>query len=220
MRWKRKIWKKYKRDLTLFVLQDMKTVKTFLQTHPLFMTFLSAAVNLGYGIFLLFLAYFNASYWHLTLAVFFLILGIMRFLALDHVKTRPVKTVRLCGLTMLFLAVTVSGMIYLTIYETRNPSRDLILALGQAAYCFTLMGIAAANLFGARRKNDPQIYLIRSICFVSAIGSMLSLERMMLGTFGDTGDLFTFRMEACSGMAAFVIIVFIGIRMLRYKAKG
>ncbi len=198
----------------------MKTVRTFLQTHPLFMTFLSAAVNLGYGIFLLILAYFNTSYWHLTLGVFFLILGIMCFLALDKAKSEPVKTVRLSGLTLLFLAVTVSGMMYLTIHETHNPSRDLIIAVGQAAYCFVLMGIAAVHLSGARRKDDPQIDLIRCTSFVSAIGSMLSLERMMLGTFGNAKDLFTLRMEAGSGMAAFLFIVLIGMKMLFYKAKN
>ncbi|MCR4633058.1 MAG: hypothetical protein K5648_02910 [Erysipelotrichaceae bacterium] len=198
----------------------MKTVRAFLQTHPMFTTFLSAAVNLGYGIFLLFLAYFNASYWQLTLGIFFLILGIMRFLALDRAKTKPVKTVRLSGLTMLFLAVTVAGMMYLTIHETRNPSRDLIIAVGQAAYCFLLTGIVVFNLLGARRKNDPQIDLIRNVSFVSAIDSMLSLERMMLGTFGDAKDLFTLWMETCSGMAVFLLIVFIGMKMLIYKTKN
>ena len=44
---------------------------------------------------------------------------------------------------------------------------------------------------------------------------MLSLERSMLGTFGDVTDRFTPAMEMGSGAAAFVLIALIGIFTIR-----
>ena len=49
--------------------------------------------------------------------------------------------------------------------------------------------------------------IIRNLSFAAVIGSMLSLERVMLGTFGDAQSLFTLQMEAATGAGAFVLLL-------------
>jgi hypothetical protein len=49
------------------------------------------------------------------------------------------------------------------------------------------------------------ILMIRDLSMASALGSVLSLERTMLGTFGVTTDSFNIRITAITGFLVFVI---------------
>jgi len=60
--------------------------------------------------------------------------------------------------------------------------------------------------------------MLRDISLAGATGAMLSLERMMLGTFGNASDTFSLVMEATSGAAAFVFITLMGMMLLRNKS--
>lgn len=52
---------------------------------------------------------------------------------------------------------------------------------------------------------------LRNISCASAVVSVLSLERSMLGTFGKNSVRFTLSMEAWSGGLAFLILFVMGI---------
>ena len=51
----------------------------------------------------------------------------------------------------------------------------------------------------------------------SAIAAILSLERSMLGTFGDASDRFSMTMTIISGAVAFLLVIAIGISMIVSK---
>ena len=160
--------------------------------------------------FMAFAGILQRSYWHITLAAYFLVLGISRVMVSAFKEINEKKTMKRLGFVFLFMAVVISGMIRLCIREGRNPSRTMISAIAQATYAFVLIGIAIFNIIRSHRRKDDRMIMIRSISMASAIGSMLSLERVMLGTFSHADTQFTVMMEAYSGFGAFAIIVLLG----------
>ena len=193
--------------------------KELTKKYPFLITWISAAWNLVYGIFLAFAGILQRSYWYITLAAYFLVLGVSRVMVSAFKEINEKKTMKRLGFVFLFLAVVISGMILLCIREGRNPSRTMISAIAQATYAFVLIGIAIFNIIRSHRRKDDRMIMIRSISMASAIGSMLSLERVMLGTFSQAATQFTVMMEAYSGFGAFAIIVLLGIHLIRRSRK-
>ena len=197
----------------------IKKTEGLKERYPCLFLWFPAAFNLFYGVLQLYIAYIIHSYWYLTLGLFFLVQGAIRFLAVCKGKKEIRKTMTEIGLAMVFEAVIIAGMTYLCIEERRYPIRNMILAISQAAYSFSLMGVAVYNLFKSAKKDDPLFYMVKNISFVSAVGSILSLQRMMLGTFGGADLNFNRIMEAFSGAGVFLIIVILGCRMIFNAVK-
>lgn len=198
------------------MIQKIKEIK---ERYPWMTVFLPAFFNLSYGILQLYISYIVRSYWYLTLGFFFLVQGVIRFLAVTKGKSETYKTMLKIAAGMFFEAIIIAGMTYLCIEEHRYPIRSMILAIAQAAYSFSLMGVAVYNLFKSAKKDDPLFYMVKNTSFVSAVGSILSLQGMMLGTFGGADLNFNRIMEAFSGAGAFLIIVILGCRMIFNAAK-
>ncbi len=174
----------------------------------------STAWNFAYGLILLITGVSQGSYWYIALAAFFLALCAGRFIA---VSGKGSDRAAMCALSvlMLFLAVTVSGISYMTIEHGINPVRDKILAIAQAAFAFGLLISAIYNLIVSYRKRHKRTMMLRNISLASAMGSILSLERTMLGTFGASGAAFNVRMEAGTGMLVFVILIIMAIHLMK-----
>lgn len=201
------------------MLTTFKNIKAYLKKHPLITTGISAAFNISYALFHFYLSYIYSSYWYFTLGMLFLVLGFLRFIVLIVGKNKPLTMLHLLGYVMLFMCVILAGLMHLTISKFYYPIRSIVFAISQAAYCFTLMGIAIYHLVDKRKTNNAQLFAISNISFVSAIFSMLSLERMMLGSFGNSLDSFNQTMEMYTGALSFLLIAWIAFRLLRYKVK-
>ena len=87
--------------------------------------------------------------------------------------------------------------------------------IAQAAFTFGIFVMAVINMVSAVRKKETGTLLMRCASFASAIGSMLSLERTMLGTFGDPGSSFVRNMEAGTGLGAFCLLILMAIILWR-----
>ena len=115
------------------------------------------------------------------------------------------------------MAVILAGIVAVGIRERQNPARGLITMIALAAFTFTLLTVAVVRVIKARRSRSEELFVRRDIALVSAVGSLLSLERGMLGSFGDPYGSFTLQMEAGTGAGAFLLIVFIGIFTLKRR---
>ena len=79
---------------------------------------------------------------------------------------------------------------------------------------FALAGGAIVNAVQANRHGDLFWVMLRNISLASAAGSILALERSMLGTFGSSTDSFTYTVEGVSGLVSFLFVVLLGISMI------
>ncbi|MBR4163522.1 MAG: hypothetical protein IKR11_08375 [Solobacterium sp.] len=171
--------------------------------------------NILYAFFHCVLAVIYQSYWFFTMFVYYAILGLMRGITLRGRN----NILKYCGIGMLGLSVVVVCLIYLSITEVRNKTYHLIVILAIAVYTFCLIIHAVIEMIRAHRSENDQIISLRNISFISAIGSVLSLERSMLGTFGNATSSFTAKMEAGTGGTAFVLIVITAILTLAKARK-
>ncbi len=199
-------------------MKFLKNMKTLLQMDLITRTRLNMLWNLCFGAFEFFLAYTQRSYWYFTLGVFFLILGIARGVsASKHISEN--KKIRVISFQLAFLSIVICGMTFLTIDEVRYPIANKNLVIGQAAFAFTLIGMAIYNVIISHVRKQRDMIFIRDLSLAAAIGSILSLQRTMLGTFGDPSFRFNTIMEASTGMGAFLILLFLAFRLYRLKKK-
>ena len=145
-----------------------------------------------------------------------MILYLLRLLVLTDGKAVKNRR-RAAGCGICQLAVVLAGIICIGIVERRNPVRNEIIMIAMALYTFVTMAFAIINTIKAGKKKDELLEIEKNVSLVSAIGSMLSLERGMLGTFGDASDKLTLILEATSGAAAFIVVMLIGISLIRRK---
>lgn len=127
------------------------------------------------------------------------------------------RTIKACGIGIAFLSIVVAGVITLSIIQKRSTQYSLRTMLVMAAYTFYLIIHSIIECIRANKSRNYKIATLRNISLVSAVGAVLSLERSMLGTFGNIEDSFTLIMEAMSGFAAFVLIALIGLETFLSK---
>ena len=191
---------------------------------PLFRVLITSSGSMGWNlIYALFngvLAIAYRSFWFLSMFVYYLILGGMRLLVVSPKKDRSAERwsdnaiMRTLGIEMIILAVVVSGIVCMAIAEKHNPSYNTVVMITIATYTFYAVTMSIINIVKAHKKKDATMIMLRDISFAGTIVAVLSLERSMLGTFGNAEDGFSTTMEIISGAVAFVLIIVIGISMI------
>ncbi len=187
---------------------------------PFLSTLLGIGWNLTFAIVNGVISLIYSSYWYLTLFAFYLLLGLMKMSAvtLSRSKKRTESDLlRHNGLAMFGLAVIVCGLMILTIKEVHNPIKNKILMIVTAAYTFVFAGLTVYNVIRAHMQKSALMITLRNISCAGVLVSLLSLERAMLGTFGNASNHFSLMMQAWSGGIVFVILISLGIGMLIFS---
>lgn len=192
-------------------------IKKFLIKMPLAPTMVSMGWNFVYGLINGLIAVIFRSYWYTTMCAYYLLLGFMRFSAVTvrRSKRRSDSDMLLhSGLSMIILAIILCGMMVITIREHQNPVKDKIVMLIIALYTFVFVVISIRNIVIAHKKRRPVLLAVRNISCASAIGAIISLERGMIGTFGDGIDADILLVEEITGGIAVALIVGLGIGLI------
>ncbi len=193
-----------------------------LKEIPFLSTLLSTGWNLTFALINGVISLVYSSYWYLTLFAFYLLLGLMKMSAvtLSRSKKRTeADLLRHNALAMFGLAVIVCGLMILTIKEVHNPVKNKTLMIITAAYTFVFVGLTVNNVIRAHMQKSAVMITLRNISCAGALVSLLSLERAMLGTFGNASNQFSLMMQAWSGGIVFVILIILGIGMLMISKK-
>ncbi len=202
-------------------VKDTETGKKLLE-DSLFRAVVTGILGMGwdliYAVFNAVLAVQGRSFWFATMAAYYFLLGCMRASVLP-VGTRRDKrsertVTRHTGEAMLFVGVVLSGMVCLTVAEEHHQNFGVIVVIAMATYTFLRTGTTVHGAVKALRDHSVKLFLLRNISLISVIGSVLALQRTMLGTFGVPGARSYYIMEGVSGLGAFVIVVGIGISVL------
>ena len=191
---------------------------TVLKKYPFLPAWLSLAGNFAYAVFHMILSAANDSVWDTVMALYFFVLGAGRLTAVIR-RIRTAYRIRAAAFSVAAVTFLTSVITYLTIRGGINPVRNSILVIGQAACAFLLTGVAVVNLIKSYRKNDPDAVMIRNLSMAAATGSILSLERTMLGTFGSPDVPFNRWMEAATGAGAFIILLVMSVNLFIYSFR-
>ncbi|MDE7284769.1 MAG: hypothetical protein K2N85_14480 [Lachnospiraceae bacterium] len=183
-------------------------------------------INLLYVGIKMFSGIFYRSVWFVTLAVYYILLAVMRASLLHYVrrdrknKISEWKRYRLCGIILLFMNMALTGIIVLVIHQNSGFVYPGILIYAMAMYAFSATSTAVWNVVKFSRYGSPVMSAAKVISLTAALVSMLSLEIAMLTQFGSDDDLMFRRiMTASTGAGISIIVLGMAVFMIWRSTK-
>lgn len=176
-----------------------------------------AALNFGAGI-----AFESA--WFVVVGCYYLAFAAMRLLASFHGfrelagKTKSLLFMRVIGFLMVALALVLSFVVLLTITRGGNAALNQIFVIAQAAYTFTMIVVVARSYAISGRSGYA---FERAVCGINAANmlvSLLSLQTIMLDTFGGSADL-RFVATALLGAAVCAVCIALAVSLIRWRPR-
>lgn len=201
------------------------TFRTILTTMPAFL------INVAYTVYNGVIGIMNRSEWFITMAVYYSLLGIMRYQAVSagrkisrmedpqQVERRQLSVIRTDGILLMVLNLALSGVVLLTIAQETAKTYSEIMMISIAAYTFYKITMAVINMIKVRKMQSPILIVIRNIGAADALVSMLTLQATMLASFKETSSLDANRMNGITGLAVCILISALGVSMICYAAK-
>lgn len=183
-------------------------------------------INLLYAGIKMFSGILYRSVWFVTLAVYYILLAVMRASLLHYVrKTGKNKVVewrryRLCGIILLFMNVALTGIVVLAVHQNSGFEYPGMLIYVMAMYAFYATITAIRNMVRFRRYGSPVMSAAKVINLTAALVSMISLETAMLTQFGAADDpKFRQIMTASTGAGISIIVVAMAVFMIVRSTK-
>ncbi len=185
--------------------------------------YLSLGINLLYAGMNLFFGVRYRSVWFGTLAVYYSMLAIMRFLLLRHVNRNEIgsdlraelRRYRLCGIILMLLNIALSGVVILVVQQNEGFAYAGYLIYVIALYAFYNIISAVRDVIKYRKYQSPVMSASKAIKLAAALVSMLSLETAMLAQFdAGTDPLARQAMTAMTGGGVCVFILVMAAVMI------
>ncbi len=216
-------------------------VRKFVSDHPLMKKFRStvvgekymtdvrfrAGVSLYQGFFINILyivmklvsGILYRSTWFIALAVYYILLAVMRFLLVRRLnvpdEVSELRRYRLCGVMLLFMNQALAGIVIFMVHQNQGFDYPGLLIYAMAAYAFYAVILAIVNVVKTRRHNSPILSAAKAINLVAAMVSILSLETAMLAQFGGNDDpMFRKAMTGATGGGVCTIVIGMAIYMI------
>lgn len=170
----------------------------------------------------------NRSAWFITIAVYYSLLGGMRFFSIqskrmadleqDREKAlrREIAVMKRDGSCLLLMTLALGGMVFLKLTGNIVTPYSAEFAIATAAYTFYKMIFAVRNRIKVRRLGSPILTAVRNIGFADALVSLFSLQVLMLVSFetGESGNYHA-AINSITGFAVCTAVIVMGIRMRR-----
>lgn len=188
----------------------------------------SLAVNLLYAATNLISGIWYVSAWSVTLAAYYMILAVMRFLLLRFIvrvgigKDRylELRRSRLCGIILMLFNIVLSGVVILVVVNNQGFHYNGILIYAMALYTFFVTTQAIINIIKYRKYDSPIMSTAKMISLTAALVSMLSLETAMLYEFGQEMTMENKRiMISLTGGGVGMMIIIMSIYMIVRSTK-
>lgn len=178
--------------------------------------YLSLGLNLLFAAMNLFFGAYYGSVWYGTLAVYYILLAVMRFLLLRHVDWKKIgkkpalelRQYRLCGVILMPMTIALLGVVALVVLDNEGFNYAGYLIYVVAIYAFYNVVSAARDLIVYNRYKSPVMSAAKAIKLAAALTSMLSLETAMLAQFGgESSQLFRQLMTGLTGSGVCLIVL-------------
>ena len=216
------------------------TLITDTRLCTVFVTIPGMGLNLIYAIFNGVIGFMNLSAWYVSLAVYYLLLCVMRFLAVayagrvyqvnvpwrerdpekeDSLEARSRRVYRNCGILFSVMSIALGGAVIMLVSGEGGKSYPGLLIYAVATYTFYKMGMAIRNIIRIRKEKSLLLVTLRNISYADALVSLLSLQTALFAAFGqDSGERVPL-MNVLTGAGVCLMILGIGIYMVRKSKK-
>ncbi len=186
-------------------------------------------INFVYAGIKMFSGIYYRSVWFVTLAVYYILLAVMRFSLLWYMRREDVsgknrisewRRYRLCGIILMFMNFALTGIVVLAVHQNRGVEYPGVLIYIMAMYTFYATITAVWNVIKFKKYGNPILLAAKVINLTAALVSMLSLETAMLTQFEAAGDA-SFRqiMTASTGAGISMIVLGMAVFMIVHATK-
>lgn len=187
--------------------------------------FISLGINLAYSIFKLASGIYYRSLWIGAIAVYYILLSMIRFVLLYHMERKKdaglvaeYRSYRVAAVLMMFINLTLSGIVLNMILGKKTPAISDVFVITSATYTFYILTVSIMDLIKYRKYKSPVMSAAKAIRFTQAMVSLLSLEASMLVQFGNDEN-FRKQMLALTGAGVCIIVVTMSVYMIVHANK-
>lgn len=183
----------------------------------------SLGVNLLYVGLNVVLWYQYQSWWFVTLALYYVILSLMRFLLVRYFRKTGIgssilgewRRARSCACILLLINVSLCGAVLMILYQNRGFEYHGILIYVMAMYTFYSTIHAAVDIIKYRKLGSPVLSTAKIVSLSAALISMLSLETAMFSQFGGEMSLRDQQvMIMLTGAGISLVVVTLSLRLI------
>lgn len=183
-------------------------------------------LNMVFALFNGVIGIYSRSAWYGTLSAYYILLSVMRFLAVryDRRMQKEAKegldgkrladeifVYHRCGILFLVMTVALAGMVILMVNEEGGKSYPGFVIYAVAAYTFYKIVLSVINLIKVRKFQSPLLMAIRDIGHIDACVSILSLQTAMFASFGEGQEFLIKLMNGATGSVVCILVLCIGI---------
>lgn len=145
----------------------------------------SLAVTAIFAFYNGFLGIYHRSLWHGTICVYYGILVVLRGILIAARKKGSQKRVQsnaylIASALLLFLNICLVIPVSLMVVRQKPVNMTLIPAIGLAAYTTYKIIMASVNLRKRKKSMDSLVRLLRTISFIDALVSILTLQNTLI----------------------------------------
>ena len=132
------------------------------------------------------------SYWFMVLAVYYVIMAVMRFLLVRYVRIQRIgtnmlgewKRSRICAYILLLINLSLNGAVLMILYQHRGYDYPGIMIYVMALYTFYALTMSIVDIMKYRKMGSPVMSTAKIVSLSAALVSMLNLETAMFAQFG------------------------------------
>ena len=132
------------------------------------------------------------SYWFMVLAVYYVIMAVMRYLLVRYVRIQKIgtsilgewKRSRVCAYILLLINLSLSGAVLMILYQSKGYDYPGIMIYVMALYTFYSTIHAIVDIVKYRKLGSPVMSTAKIVSLSGALVSMLNLETAMFAQFG------------------------------------
>jgi hypothetical protein len=216
--------------------------KVKLQKHKLFdilindyhiRTIIFTCFSLGFGIiyaiFNGFIAILSSSMWFGAITCYYLFLNFLRAGILlkrykrnkntdfddkkEYNNFSEIKQYRNCGILFLFLIICLGAIVLQIVRSEKSFAYAMVTVYITAIYTFYRVAMAIYNIFKAGKHKDYTTRTLRCINLITALGSILTLQAIMLFTYSTSPNVSL--MNTITGTIVCILVALVGIYMIR-----
>jgi len=189
-------------------------------------------INLIYALMKLFSGFTNHSVWLAAVGGYYLMLCLLHGYLLLRLQTgrqisdrtqkehRSWNSYRTCGWLILVLNLSMTGMVFLMIWENYTFSYPGIMIYASAAYTFYRLTMVIINTTKLKKSDEPIFAAAHSVDFCMAVVSIFTLQTAMFVSFGaDLAPQTQHLMNSLTGGTVCFTVMCVAVFMICYPSR-
>lgn len=181
--------------------------------------------NLIFAVFKGVSGVYYRSTWLGSVGVYYLVFGAIRFMLMKNyrvhkndertsaVRLYEYRSVRSCGVMMILLTLTVTGIAYHMIEKNDTSNYSKLVAIVSAVYTFYYVITAIISAVTFRKRDNAILAATKKLNISGAALSMFTLQTAMIHTFDGTTSSFSRMMNSITGAAVMAIMLWNALSM-------